>query len=317
MFPQRIVSPEVDAELTKRVGANVVRVSFDWRWAEPQKDQYGFTPYDQIYNAMLAKGVRPMFTLLFSPWWTWDEGVTCDQWREDCTYPPAPEHYAELQEIAGMLAKRYPQAAGIEIWNEPNLTWFWKPRPDPRRYTELLKQAYRGIKAANPAMPVAAGGFSNNQVTADGHISLADFTRAVYENGGKDYMDAIAFHPYPWALDDQKVLKSFADVRGVREAFGDGQKPLWVTETGVSTTGTDSRFVFSEQQQADRLVSLYRTIKAMPDVGMIFIHTLIESGTDPLNFGVGYGVLHRDLRPKPAYCALARERASGYTCPLG
>ena len=49
-----------------------------------------------------------------------------------------------------MVAQRYPEAAAIEIWNEPNVHWFWRPRPDPARYTELLVEALRGDQGRRP-----------------------------------------------------------------------------------------------------------------------------------------------------------------------
>lgn len=66
--------------------------------------------------------------------------------------------YGEWQEFLEEVARRFPQAAAIEIWNEPNLSGFWKPEPQPERYAGLVASAYEAIKAADPGIQVIAGG---------------------------------------------------------------------------------------------------------------------------------------------------------------
>jgi beta-glucosidase/6-phospho-beta-glucosidase/beta-galactosidase len=39
-----------------------------------------------------------------------------------------------------------------EVWNEPNIG-FWKPKPNPADYTELLKTVYQTVKAASSWTP--------------------------------------------------------------------------------------------------------------------------------------------------------------------
>jgi len=126
-------------------------------------------------------------------------------------------------------------------------------------------------------------------------------------------MDAISLHPYPNGLGDALLYKTFDDVRDMRELYGDRSKPLWATETGLTTTGSSA---FTEGDQARTLVHVYRTLGSMPDVEAVLFHTLFEppqeiEGSD----GPGFGVVHANGVPKPAYCALAAERATAYNCP--
>lgn len=302
--------------------ADVVRISFGWRWVEPYKDQYHWGHYDKMYRAYLARGIRPVFTILFAPWWTWDPSVSCNQWRENCKYPPGRAHDGEWREIAALLAARYPDAAGIEIWNEPNLHWFWAPRPDPARYTELQKAAYEAIKAVNPAMPVVNGGLLSVGRTNALGLTAHDFLAEIYRHGGRDSMDAINLHPYPVGLDKRYFLNTFAKVRSVRDANKDARKPLWVTEFGFTTTGTDPRYMVTPEEQALGLVDHYRAMRVMRDVDLLALYTLIDpkgrgSVYDPRDPNVGYGLVDPDLRPKPAFCALFRERRPSWTCPQG
>jgi hypothetical protein len=311
-----LISAAADADLTAKAGANVHRVVFDWRRVEARRGNPDFTAYDRIYRAMLARGVRPLLILMLAPSWALDGA--CDQYRKDCRYPPSPAHDDAWRNIAAKLAQRYPWAAGIEIWNEPNLRATWRPRPDPARYAQLLREAYQAIKAVNPRMPVAGGALNDITVnTSGGDISLRNFAAALYANGGRGYMDALSFHDYPWSTDigpGTHFAKTLAAIRAVRDAAGDAATPLWVTETGVSTTGTDLRFVFSQEQQAATLVAILDALGREADVKMAIVHTLLE-GTQPASSPeLGYGLVHRDLTPKLAFCAIAAARGSAWRC---
>src|SRR5437764_14041519 len=57
----------VDAGLAAQAGANVSRVQFDWRYAEASQGLWNLGQYDAIYNADLAKGIRPVFIVAFAP----------------------------------------------------------------------------------------------------------------------------------------------------------------------------------------------------------------------------------------------------------
>jgi polysaccharide biosynthesis protein PslG len=315
------LTPEQSTSISRLVKADVVRLTFDWRWAEPRKDEYYFEPYDEMYHAYLERGIRPFFTILFSPWWTWEPSVACDQWREDCTYPPAREHDAEWREIASMLARRYPKAAGIEIWNEPNVYFFWRPQPDVGRYTELQQAAYDAIKAVHPTMPVVAGGLLNVEGSSSGEVAPADFLEGIYQRGGGRSMDALNLHPYPIGLDQRFFLDSFAALRRVRNSHGEAGKPLWVTELGLSTTGAEQGHGFSAEEQARGLIEHYRAVRSMKDVELVTLYTLVEPevqrGTEAEEFNLGFGLIDRSLRPKPAFCALAAERGTSWDCTPG
>jgi hypothetical protein len=304
-----LVGADRNASLMAAAGANVHRVGIDWRWAEPHDDDFRFEVYDEMYRTRLAHGIRPFFMIAFAPKWALDSGVTCDQWRgQDCTYPPARGKLAEWREFVGKVAARYPLAGGIEIWNEPNLHWFWEPRPEPARYTELLVEAHRAVKAVNRSMPVVSGGIGWRDITTPDGVSTADFLRAMYAGGARGHMDAIGIHPYTSTLFPSALRNAMDVARSVRNAHGDST-PFWATELGYSTTGPSPAWGFSGQQQADGLVSAYRTLASMEDVKVVTFHMLIESRPkSATDHQAGFGVMRRDLTPKPAYCALARER---------
>ena len=309
-FRARLLTADQNARLVARAGANVQRVTFDWRYAEPAKDHYDFAAYDEIYRAMTARGVRPLFILMFAPEWTWKGDYPCTQFGQDCRFPPGHRHDSEWSQIAGLLARRYPKAAGIEIWNEPNLASFWGPKPDAARYTTLLRLAHRAVKRANPEMQVIGGSLNNVRTAAGGDAPLGDFARAMYERGAKGAMDALSVHPYPLSATDLSLMvRNLDEIRSVKEAAGDTETPLWVTEIGLSTTGPPEQGgALSEDSQAKGLAAIYDRLADMGDVDAVIVHTLLDRAGDAASVESGYGVLRTGLEPKPAYCALAAKR---------
>jgi hypothetical protein len=299
-----------DAIIAALAGADVERVTFDWRWVEPQPGQLRLGYYDDIYRELRGRGIRPLLVLMYAPWWAWEPGTGCNQWAEDCRYPPGREHYSDLRRIAALVAGRYPEAAGIEIWNEPNSPVFWQGRPDAARYAELLGQAHDAVKRANPSMRVISGGLTGARTTGRGEIAMGEFLAGMYRHGARGSMDAIGVHAYPWNLDlgEGGVLSTTLSIaRAARDAASDRGRPLWVTETGLSTA------TLSEADQARGLAGTYRALAAMPDVDAVVVHTLLPL---PGSAGkeAGYGVIRSNLTPRPAFCALATERGMGAIC---
>jgi hypothetical protein len=78
-------------------------------------------------------------------------------------------------------------------------------------------------------------------------------------------------------------------------------KPIWFTEFGWSTADV------TRPQQAHYLVRAIRyTARRLPYVKHMFWYT-DRDRTDSTPFENGFGLLQADLRPKPAYFALASE----------
>jgi polysaccharide biosynthesis protein PslG len=310
------VPADTDAQLTAQVGGKITRETLDWRWAEPYKGQYRLADYDALYQADLAQGVKPIFTVAFAPSWALGPESNCNQWQQNCRYLPGSKHIGDWQNFVYMIAKRYPQAAAIELWNEPNLQIFSNGGVDPARYTRVLKAGYSAVKSANPNMTVLAGGLSDNQVTGGGNMSESDFLTGIYANGGKNSMDGISIHAYPTnAYNGTLTLTSLDQARTIRASYGDPNKPLWVTEVGVSTTNTAPGWQIDEAGQATDTMWFWNTLSVMGDVKAVLFHTLIDPTwmTDPKE--VGFGLLHGDLTPKAAYCQLSVGAGGSYRCP--
>ena len=307
-----------DATLAQGAGATTSRIVFDWRWAQPSPSQLNLAKYDAIYAADLAAGIKPLFHILFAPQWTWDAGVACLQADADCRYPPSEAKMSAIGDIAKLLVRRYPQMAGLEVWNEPNLRQYWQSGVDPARYALMVRTVYDAVRSTGSSVPVVAGALANGaDADSADKMSIRGFLNGMYAAGVKGKMDAISIHPYPAGdIDLWRFYQSLTETREVRDAHGDAATPLWITETGVSTTATGGNWSFDPNDQGVMLVKLIQELRAMPDVRAIVVHTLVNPSIFPVTSSErGFGVTQVDGAPKVAYCEIARLNATSYECP--
>ena len=291
-------------------GANIARTGLYWDAVQPTGfDVRNWTLFDGLYHTMLAQGVRPLFVLYAAPCWA--QAGSCRQGAH-----PSPEYYDELADFAARAAQRYPQAAGIEVWNEPNYEIYWGSPPDPQSYGDMLKAVIPAIKAANPSMQVATAGLSPHINDVADAMAYDNFLRRAYATGGPQLADAIGTHPYP----NRRYIEDYlGNIRvnlfrylRVMADFGDEAKPMWVTETGVSNAGDED---FSYQQQADALSQIYSLMRRIDhEIPVVVFHRFIDQPGDPREKERGYGVLDKDGDPKPSYCAIAAAREAASPC---
>ena len=302
------LTPTADAQLASQAGAQLTRVPFEWRNAEPTPGAWRWGTWDAIYNANIAAGIRPVFILTNAPSWAWAAGTTC---TGDCHYPPGSTHIADWRNAVHQILARYPKLAGLEIWNEPNVSSFWQAPIDPAYYTSLLKAAYAEAKTMGSPVPVVGGAIAGYpQDDAKGQSYLT-FLKGMYAAGAAGNMDALSIHAYPRDLDLYKTYKELNEVRDQRQIAGDTSQ-LWMTETGATTTGGS----FTENEQANLLPYLLGRLRNEADLSVVMFHTLVDPPYFPANDSeTGYGLIHLDLTPKPAYCTLAAMSASSYGCP--
>ncbi len=285
-----------DAELQERAGSTLWRVAIDWRFAEPEPGETSLETHDAIYCEGLARGIRPVFHITGSPEWAADAGP-CPV--PSCLYPPREEALDELREFAELVARRYPEAAAIEAWNEPNLATFWA-EPNPERYVEVLRAIFEGVKAADPSMPVLGGSLSNTSRTDETRYDFGRFLEGMYEAGAGRYMDAVAFHPYPIAplgAEGERFGETMNELRQVKNGAREVGEPVWVTEVGLPV-GAE----VSPEEQARTLVGIYERLSRDPDVEAVIFHTLLESSGPAAGEGFGWLVEEGgEITPRPVY----------------
>lgn len=121
--------------------------------------------------------------------------------------------------------RRFPIRAW-QIWNEVSNPYYWDGGY-AKEYPPVLKAAYDAVKAADPGAVVTASGLN----TGAGGKSW-DAQERIYEQldaqGLGRPFDEIAVHVYTKAVPD--ALKVVRATRAVARRFGDGARPIRVTE---------------------------------------------------------------------------------------
>ncbi|HEY2395232.1 MAG TPA: glycosyl hydrolase family 39 [Rudaea sp.] len=141
---------------------------------------YNFSWLDQIYDGLLANGVKPFVELSFMPKKLAASNIAHTFWDHANVAPP--KDYAKWDALIAAFARHLVERYGIdevaswyfEVWNEPNLD-FWGGSPRQATYFTLYDHTARALKAVSPKLRV--GGPSTAQAAW-----VAAFIRHCREN---------------------------------------------------------------------------------------------------------------------------------------
>ncbi len=217
--------------LIAAAGGRMARVDVGWTSLEQagkgQYDSWYLERLDTLVATAERHGVELLFTLTDSPCWASSapesvkQGCQGEWWTRDVQrYTPTnPRDYADA--LAFLVGRYGDRVAAWEIWNEPNLTFYFKADNPPQAYTDIVRAAYPAAKAANPSTTVVVGSLAE---------APAAFTEKLLDYGIGGYFDAFSLHPYSGDASplspqsDKWIQTSFArGVPNVREVLLD----LW------------------------------------------------------------------------------------------
>jgi hypothetical protein len=300
--PQADIDRDLDAAAA--AGVRWLRVDLDWSYLEPEPGQFDWCRADRVIAAARARGLDVLAVPAFAPKWAS---------RPDAGdgFHRAPRDPAEYAAFVTAAVQRY-APAGVhawEIWNEPNVSAFWKPAPNVEDYVAVLQAAYTAIKDADPHATVLTGGLAP---AADGHdsngatMSIATFLAGLYEAGAHGSFDGIAVHPYsvpahPMQPHDWNPFSHLTEYHDLMAEHGDGDKPLWLTEFGAPTGY--SEIAVHDDVQGDFAAEAFNAMHDWPWVGPLFWYAIRDLGEDPFDSGENWGLLRHNFDPKPGYRA--------------
>ena len=120
---------------------------------------YNFSYVDQIYDGLLAAGVKPFVELSFMPKALAARPLLHAFWYRPNVSPP--KSYARWDALIRAFARHLVRRYGIdevaswyfEGWNEPNLD-FWRGRPKQATYFQLYDHTARALAAVSPRLRV-------------------------------------------------------------------------------------------------------------------------------------------------------------------
>jgi hypothetical protein len=237
-------------------GVKVISTGVSWAEFEP----YGpggageFASLDSFVSEVLHRKMRIRFQLTGFPDWARDPGQPSDA-TAPWLAPVAPDELARWKHFVGEVARHFRgRVTYFEIWNEPNISSFFYPLPNPAEYADLLEASYTAIKAADPSGLVIFAGMSGNDVGFLGRVYDAlDTQFGSLAKKDHHFFDILGVHPYAGSRPPTLVSKAevfpddfgtmdenflgFERLHALMASHGEGYKSVYITEYGFTTEG--------------------------------------------------------------------------------
>jgi hypothetical protein len=286
------------ASLAALAGVNWIRDRLTWRELEPRQGEItkARTPYDSSADIQTRYGLNVLQVFHTTPDWAWNTPL--DGERPGGRFP---RDLRDVYQFCRAMAVRFKgKVHAWEPWNEANVSTFGGHTVD--EMCAYQKAAYLGFKAGDPAVTVCWNPYTT--------VPTPQHTQGLLDNEAWSYFDTYNIHTYEWAHDYASL---WAPAR--QAACG---KPMWVTEAdrGIKYAGPEP---WCELSQTDELIkaqyvaqSYAASLYAGSDRHFQFV---LGHYYEPHN-GVQFGLLRKDMTPRPAYVALAAvgRLLAGATC---
>lgn len=215
------------AQLAYNAGARLNRWEFRWDHLEPQRGTWNFTATDAAVQSAKSYGIDTLGILIGTPGWAVAPGQRPGNGVPRGLYLGYNDSRNLWATYVRQTVQHYQGQVGYwEIWNEPDLSFFWMSTPED--YFRLLKVAYLTIKSVDPVATVLLAGMVVPDFKFVSQV-LADARKDTSWQKYTAYFDVAAWHGYGPA---SAVYGNITSFRSLLASQGIGSAPLWVTEDG-------------------------------------------------------------------------------------
>jgi hypothetical protein len=305
---RELFNPAKCYEPLGKLGIKWARCQTGWNRCEKVKGQYDFSWLDEVVDNLLIVGIQPWFNVgygnkLYTPgaennsavgWIPTNSEEAMKGW----------ENFVKALAVHFKGRVRY-----YELWNEPNVTPFWRPvKPSPEAYVEFIRRTEGALHQEFPDAVVIGGGF--------GGFPTGFLARSL-EIGLVQYIDKLSFHPYTlipeWYPNGNEYIDEVSDWRKLIAKYNP-EMNLWQGECGCPSTnysvGALKKYDWNESRQARWLLR-----RLINDLGLglemiSWYHTCDQAGYGKAVYAPSekvnayFGLLRLDdYSPKPSYYA--------------
>lgn len=300
---RRMFDPERTYPHLAKLGVKWARVQTGWARTETVKGRYDFAWLDKVVENLLAIGIQPWFCLsygnsLYTP--------APDRSAVGAVPLNSPEATSAWLAFTEALARRFARRVRHwEIWNEPNISKFWRMKGQrPEDYVKLVQLTVPRIRQQVPDAVIIGGALAGMP---------SRYLRACLERGLGKLVQKISYHPYrktPEANYEGEVAAFRRLVATHKPAV-----KLWQGENGCPSrpggAGALANLPWTEERQAEWL-----TRRILGDLRLGVELTSYFHTVDLVNYNWGAGrsgktnykglLRGRDYSRKPAYFAYQR-----------
>jgi hypothetical protein len=305
--------PQAVTELlnyAQAAGVKIISTGVSWAAFEP----YGpggpgeFAQLDTFVSEVLHRKMKVRIQLTGFPDWARDPGEVSSataQWLP----PVAPDELARWKVFVGDVARHFRgRVTYFEIWNEPNISSFFYPQPDPAEYADLLEASSTAIKAADPSALVIFAGMSGNDIGFLSRVYDAlDAQFGALARKDHHFFDILGAHPYDGSRPPEVVSPSqvypddfgtmdanflgFEKLHALMASHGEGYKPIYITEYGFTTEGFYGFPPISDSTRAAYLKRAFSLVAKIPYVIGFSWFCLYANPDNGLANGPGWAML--------------------------
>ncbi len=344
-FLQNEVEPQKREEamrLIAEAGIKWIRQEFTWedievhgkgdfedRRHQPYKSAW--KKYDHIVDLADKYDIKIMARLSNPPAWTRALTDTVG------AFAP-PDNLTDYGDFVEAVVTRYKgRIPAYQIWNEPNIYPEWGEYPiNAQEYSEMLKEGYTRVKAADPEAIVVMGALAatieldrvrrynaGGWPVSPGGLSDVLFLQQVYNAGAAPYFDVLAMQGYglwsgPTDRRMQPRVLNFSRplyIRDVMVRNGDAHKPIWLSELAWNAVPPESGIPpvygqVTEDQQARYAAIAYRRMqREWPwlGVGFYWFFKQADDRERASNPQYYFRLVEPDFTPMPVYDALKTQ----------
>ncbi|MBW8844948.1 MAG: cellulase family glycosylhydrolase [Burkholderiales bacterium] len=273
---------------------------------------FDFTGIDKLYDAMLARRIKPFVELGFTPLALKTSDNKIFYWEGNTSHPEPAGWVALIDAFIRHLVERYGAAEVhdwyFEVWNEPNLDGFWE-KADQKAYFDLYTRTAKAIKAVSPLLrvggPSTAGAAWVPEFLAHAKVTNTpvDFITTHTYGVDEGFLDE-------FGKEDRKLSKSpdaiVGDVRRVRkeiEASHLPGLPLFFTEWSTSYNPRD--LVHDSYMSAPYVLTKLKQTQGLAQHMSYWVYSDLfeEPGPPDAPFHGGFGLMTREGIRKPVWFA--------------
>jgi xylan 1,4-beta-xylosidase len=272
---------------------------------------YNFSYIDQIYDGLLAQGVRPFVEISFMPYKLAAKDLIQAFWYKPNVSPP--KDWGRWDDLVAAFSRHLVERYGVdevaqwyfEVWNEPNID-FWAGQPKQDTYWELydhtalaIKKINQRLRVGGPATAQAAWVDALIRHCVEKHIPLDYVSTHVYANDtAQDVFGSQENIPR-----DRMVCRAVDKVHNQIKTSSMPNLPLIWSEFNASYKNEPE--VTDAPYMGPWLADMIRQCDGLVDIMSYwsFSDVFEEQGVVKTPFYGGYGLIAEDSIPKPAFNA--------------
>jgi len=190
----------------------------------------------------------------------------------------------------------------VMLWNEPNNLshWDFKIDPDWTMFAAMTRAGAAAIRRVNPELRIVLGGISPID---------PNFVQLMRTHGVVDAVDVLAVHGFPLDWNHWQIHEWPAKIAEIQAVAGD--KPVWVSEAGVSSFGAEEVQEWGMKKTAELLCPRVERVHwySLFDLPAAWTATTRHKEAEGSAYYRHYymGLVREDMTPKPAAASFPKE----------